>query len=131
VGSRTPCDGYGFHLHVLGFHHAAGFRHLGVSPSVINDRWWPKEERGGLGGFSMVVAVHTPFCRIYTLNNIVYLRARTSLKCRPRLPLGRSRTHLISALEKCILDSLEKAAGQTSDRLRNIFGACSLRASEV
>jgi hypothetical protein len=71
----------------------------------------------------LMVVVHTSFCRLYTLNNIVYLHG---LKGRPRLPAGRIRTHLTRALEKCILDSLGRLFGQTSNHLHNILGVCSL-----
>ena len=39
--------------------------------------------------------------------------------------------HSVSALEKCILDSVAKSAGQTPDHLQNIAGACSPRGNNT
>jgi len=59
------------------------------------------------------LAVHTSFRRIYTLNIIADIYAQTGL----------NRQRKYHAREGYTLDSLEKSAGQTSDRLYNTLGA--------
>jgi len=63
------------------------------------------------------LAVHTSFRRIYTLNIIADLHAHTGLNRQRRL------AEVSGTREKHTLGSLEKSAGQTSDRLYNTLGA--------
>jgi len=57
----------------------------------------PKKNEAGkidFGTASLVVDVHTSFCRIYTSGSITYPRTETALNSPPRHPSGGRRTHL-------------------------------------
>ena len=67
----------------------------------------------------MLVSAIDSDSRTYIISNIVHFRAWTGLKCRHQ-------AELICRLERCILDSLVKSAGRTSDHLQNVQCTCNL-----